>query len=66
MAKAAEADKYDIERLTPVLENRAHTPVEMAPRDAAAMKPETTRFDSKAPRPVRVPRRIFAKFKMTA
>jgi len=60
------AARYEIAKRTLVGTKRVEPPVASAPSDAKAMKPETTKFACETSRCARVPRKIFAKFKMTA
>ena len=60
------ATRYEIAKRTLVGTKRVEPPVAMAPRDAKTMKAETMRFACETSRCARVPRKIFAKFKITA
>src|SRR5437870_2170518 len=65
-AKEHAATRYEIAKRTLVGTKRVEPPVAMAPRDAKAMKAETIRFACETSKCARVPRKIFAKFKITA
>ncbi len=60
------ATRYEIARRTLVGTKWVQPPVARAPRDAKTMKVETIRFACETSTCARVPRKIFAKFKMTA
>ena len=60
------ATRYEIAKRALVGTKRVQLPVAIAPRDAKAMKAETMRFACEMSRCARVPRKILAKFKMTA
>ena len=60
------ATRYEIAKRALVGTKRVQPPVAIAPRDAKAMKAETMRFACETSRCARVPRKILAKFKMTA
>ncbi len=60
------ATRYEIAKRALVGTKRVQPPVAIAPRDAKAMKAETMRFACEMSRCARVPRKILAKFKMTA
>jgi hypothetical protein len=53
-------------RRTFVGTNRLQPPVAIAPKDAKAMKAETIKFACETSKWARAPRKIFAKFNMTA
>jgi len=53
-------------RRTFVGTNRVQPAVAIAPKDAKAMNAETIRFACERSRCARVPKKIFAKFNMTA